>query len=635
MGQNNAFNNFFELYKILYFVNRQEKLSLHGVSYSKKSNYMKFKLLSLAVLSVALLGVTNKSQAQSTTPPPPSAPATAQPLRAIPEYRDVVADSSKLTKKGKAQQIKFDSFTYLMPPKPRNQWEVGLGVGPAYESSDVRARLGYGGMAYVRKSIGYTFSLRARFDYSRDYGLNYEPSEGLANNTVLTHLGYGKAANPYFFYNYKANLYDGDIDGIITLNNIGFHKVAKDRKWNLYGIFGVGAVGYNVWYNALDKNGKPYNYSAILAKYGGGIYEQKNAAKIKKDLKSLMDNTYETKAQGQVDHPKVDPTVTAGFAIGYHINTRFTLTAEYKFVNTRDNLLDGLQWQEHPLTDPALSNHWDAYHMATINVGYNLGRHAVEPLYWQNPMEYSFDAIKTIQKQNADLLLDDDGDGVPNRFDLEPNTPKGATVDSHGRTLDSDHDGIPDYLDKEPFTAANWFPVDKDGYGTNGLHYGKNGPDNLLAIGGGAGKLDYCKLTKMPDVNFDLDRYYIKPEFYSGLHEIALAMIACPDQKMVAIGYTDVRETEDYNMVLSWNRVNKVIDYLTSNYGISRDRFIVKFEGKSNPRIPGLPSNSWDPKYEPRQYVNRRVEFHWAAKGETGTSNPARPKGPTNAGRDY
>ena len=112
-------------------------------------------------------------------------------------------------------------------------------------------------------------------------------------------------------------------------------------------------------------------------------------------------------------------------------------------------------------------------------------------------------------------------------------------------------------------------------------------------------------------------------------------MISCPDRKMVCTGHTDVREGNDYNMVLSWERVNKVVDYLITTYGIDRSRFIVKFEGETKPRIPGLPDNSWAPTYEPRQYQNRRIEFRWADPGESGSSNPPKPNGPKQAGEDY
>ncbi|HUL02847.1 MAG TPA: OmpA family protein [Gemmatimonadales bacterium] len=52
------------------------------------------------------------------------------------------------------------------------------------------------------------------------------------------------------------------------------------------------------------------------------------------------------------------------------------------------------------------------------------------------------------------LAQDADGDRVPDREDVCPNTPSGVTVDARGCPLDGDHDGVPDGLDKCPNTPV-------------------------------------------------------------------------------------------------------------------------------------------------------------------------------------
>jgi outer membrane protein OmpA-like peptidoglycan-associated protein len=47
-------------------------------------------------------------------------------------------------------------------------------------------------------------------------------------------------------------------------------------------------------------------------------------------------------------------------------------------------------------------------------------------------------------------LKDDDGDGVINEFDKEPNTPKNTKVYGNGKAVDTDDDGIADYKDECP-----------------------------------------------------------------------------------------------------------------------------------------------------------------------------------------
>ena len=68
---------------------------------------------------------------------------------------------------------------------------------------------------------------------------------------------------------------------------------------------------------------------------------------------------------------------------------------------------------------------------------------------------------------------DKDRDGVPNKYDLCPDTPRKVKVDKAGCPLDDDGDGVPDYLDQCPdtpveaygFVDANGCPMDTDGDG--------------------------------------------------------------------------------------------------------------------------------------------------------------------------
>ncbi len=550
----------------------------------------------------------------------------------LPVYRDIVGDSTVIPKNKMNQQKQFMEGTYLYPPKPRDKWEVGIHAGTFLISGDVKTTGGYGFGVAVRKSFGYALSTQLHYFHGTTYGLNWQPHTALANNRVLNgmsgqNLNYAKNEG-IFYYNYKNITDEFTANLIFTVNNIGFHKRALDRKFNFYVGAGAGAMIYSAWYNALDANGNRYDFRNIH-----NTQNIKDRKEILKELRALMDKTYETPAEGQPEDASfmnrpIKPIFSGMLGVGYHLSKRVSLTLSTRYTVTRDDLLDGMRWQEHPHNDPALSSDFDSYYYTSLGLGYALGgSKRIEQLYWQNPLEYTYDALNTLVKKNVDELIDTDDDGVLDKLDREPNSPKGAIVDTHGVTQDLDGDGIPDFLDKERLTPPG-AKVDSNGVMKDKIVYMSDIPN--LNIGGGS----YCNLTNFPSVHFPLDKYYIQPEFYSHLHIIAMAMLSCPTKKMVAVGNTDVRESHSYNEVLSWERVNKVIDYLVNTYGIDRSRFIVHFKGELNPKIPGLPDNSWSPIYESRQYQNRRVDFYWAKDGETGSSNPPRPKGP-KAGKDY
>jgi OmpA-OmpF porin, OOP family len=81
------------------------------------------------------------------------------------------------------------------------------------------------------------------------------------------------------------------------------------------------------------------------------------------------------------------------------------------------------------------------------------------------------DTPKSVKVDAFGCPIDTDGDGVPDYLDKCPNTPAGAAVDASGCPLDSDGDGVPDYMDKCSNTPngvkvdASGCPFDSDGDG--------------------------------------------------------------------------------------------------------------------------------------------------------------------------
>lgn len=538
----------------------------------------------------------------------------------LPLYRDVIGDTTVISKKNMPQEKLFQKGQYIFPAKPKNKWEIGLNGGLLFISGDVATRGGWGAGLQVRKSLGYAVSIKGEVLHGNTKGLNWQASTGLANNPVLA-----KPATSYynnegvFYYNYSTTIDEANLQLVLTINNIGYHKVSKERKVNIYGGIGGGGMYYQCNMDALDANDARYDFASV----NNQNYTDRKIALTQ--LKGMLDGTYETASEGQPDQPQFfdrvfKPVITGSMGIGFHLSRRMQFTLSEKISIVNDDLLDGQRWQEHPYSDPVLTGNFDTYHFISGSLGFFIGGHKrVEPLYWQNPSDYTYDAIQSLLKKNVDDLVDTDDDGVVNRLDDEPNSLPNAIVDTHGVTVDNDKDGIDDAKDKDPYSPigatvdSDGVPTDGDGDGvpdfrdkepnTNPIGLVDVNGKTILPGGGGAGGYWW-----LPMIFYDLDKDVIKPEMYERMKYVATVMKMYPDLKIVAIGNTDIRASNAYNEDLSTRRVNNARKFLVDTYGIDGNRIITKHAGETDNLVKGLP-DGYNAKYEGQQYYNRRVEF--------------------------
>lgn len=492
-----------------------------------------------------------------------------------------VQDSSVVPSKRLPQHTEFMANNYPYPAKPRNQWELGLQVGTFGISGDVRNRFpGLGAALHVRKALGYVFSLRGQLGFGTTKGLNFQPSTQWSKNTAWNSTGY--APGSAVFYNYKTNVYDLSIQGVITLSNIRFHK--SKSSFNVYAFAGLGGMIYDVKVDALNGN-TPYDFSGIVAKYAPNGFSYKDRKDIRKDLKDLLDGSYET--TGQTDNSQ--PTLfdkpfrfmgNFGAGVQFKLNKKFSLALEDKITITKSDLLDGQQWQENGVatsvagyqTVPAQTRDFDSYNFLSVGINMAIGNKSVEPLWWLNPLDYAYNEVNKPRhmKLPKPVLDDADGDGITDQFDQEPNTPAGAPVDSHGVSRDTDGDGVPDYKDKELVTPTQCQPVDADGVG-------KCPPPaccDSLAAQLARGVAKDCGIGDLPSVTFKAKSITLSNDAKALLASAATKIKENPNCKIAVIGYCSSSKSEQQ---LSWDRVNAVISYLVDKEGIGQDRFIFKY----------------------------------------------------------
>lgn len=473
-----------------------------------------------------------------------------------------VSDSSVVPSKRMPQHTEFLNGTNNFPAKPRNQWEIGIKGGAFTVSGDIPAvfpTIGFG--LHVRKAFGYVFSMRLEYLNGTGKGLNWKPTGFIpASNSPWS--GY---ASP-IYTNYKTKVQDLSLQGVVTLNNIRFHK--SKTGFNFYGFAGIGGTVYDTKVNALN-GATPYTQFGTVA---GGVY--KNRKDTRDALKDFLDDSYESAAENHGEsRPKLfgdtfKPSGTVGLGLAIKLSNRFNIAIEDRVTFIKDDLLDGQRWADQG----DLTRDFDSYNYATIGLNFNLGAKSVEPLWWLNPLDYAYSEIRNprLMRLPKPVLPDADGDGITDQFDQEQ-TPAGVPVDSHGVSRDTDGDGVPDSKDKELITPTNCQPVDADGVGKCPCPSCENCPDLCK---GGNGNACAEKLGALPSISFKKGSNALSEDNKAVLATVASKLRNSPECKVVVIGYCSSSKKEQQ---LSWDHVNKVITHLVEKEGLSADRFIFNY----------------------------------------------------------
>lgn len=469
-------------------------------------------------------------------------------------------DSSKVGGKRLAQQNAFLNHQSNFPAKPRDMWELGFHGGLHLINGTVPARPGFGGGISLRKSLGHTFSLRAEytgsFDYGQDYKLRPMPpaTPGEPNPWAKTAALNGGMIIP----NYKSANHQLSLDVLVSLSNILFYRAEPKVNW--YVLAGYSIVVADVDVDALDGNGNGYKYDP--AKLTG------KRSDIRSYIKSIQDKKYESNAPSQGNRIAIGRNnnnqllrhaLDVGTGVAFKVTKRFNIGLEEKLTMPFDAYLDG-----YP--GPGGSSK-DFYSYTNVRFNFNLGNanKRVQPLWWINPLEYAYSELSNPRhmKLPTPVLPDADGDGVTDQFDREPNTPAGAPVDSHGVAKDTDGDGVPDYKDKQLITPTYCQPVDADGVGKC------PDPECCKNIKPEA----TCSSLVLPSVSFKGSATKVSKEQEAILSSVASTLKANPSCNVLVTGHAGAKGKKG-GVDLSSRRVDSVIDYLADKQGIDRGRFI-------------------------------------------------------------
>ena len=220
----------------------------------------------------------------------------------------------------------------------------------------------------------------------------------------------------------------------------------------------------------------------------------------------------------------------------------------------------------------------------------------------------------TYAKPKPDIR-DSDGDGVMDRLDKCPNTPKGTAVDGSGCKLpepvkqtiikqmiepapmsfdnnecpvktdlpDRDRDGVEDSIDQCPNTPCD-FSVDKKG----------------------------CPVKAILRIHFDTDKANIRPVSQPKVDKFANFLIENKGSLVKIEGHTDHRGSDNYNMILSKKRAASINKSLIES-GVSPSRLSAVGKGEKEPIA--------DNKTERGMAQNRRIEVHLTYPTELNKGN--------------
>ncbi len=293
---------------------------------------------------------------------------------------NVWSDSSYYQAKKLPQYNEFMNNLYAFPPKPRNMLEVGVKVGAPSILGDVPAKFptfGFG--VHVRKSLGYTLSLRAEYINGTATGQGWQAASNYMKNSAWASTGYvGNQVTPSgdrlgatdrVYYNYKSKINDLGLQALFNFSNIRFHTAKT--KIGLYAIVGLGLTWYETNVNALNGSSK-YNFNSIAS----GSYE--NRKDVTKALKDLMDDSYETPAdnssrtQMQLFGKSAAFNGTLGLGLSVRLSRRLNLALEDRMTFIKDDLLDGQRWTEAPTGDATMTRNFDSYNFLSLGLNINL-----------------------------------------------------------------------------------------------------------------------------------------------------------------------------------------------------------------------------------------------------------------------
>lgn len=325
---------------------------------------------------------------------------------------------SQKKKKEKKEEVKVERKNLIFS-KPKNAWQIGVFGGASTLMGDVTPNLFYGNKpllsghnfgGFVSKSWSYLISTRLRYSTSVMFTGDAVASTLTQNQINATNrnndIGFRDfTAGQTIFHNSRTQGHDVNFDLVFTLGNLNWHKRRSPVVFRIFP--SVGMFMYQTFYDQLDANGNPYDYSEANNLNDLGV---SNRREIIDALSAIKDGKYETRAEEHTvyDENKLfgyNARMTYGLGVGMAIRLTdyLSLDLETRQSFTSDDLIDGMQWQEPGNSSNGFSRGItkgnDSYNQTTLGLTFSIVTNKVgEPLCMQNPL-WGDDAFSEKNKQ--------------------------------------------------------------------------------------------------------------------------------------------------------------------------------------------------------------------------------------------
>jgi len=252
------------------------------------------------------------------------------------------------------------------------------------------------------------------------------------------------------------------------------------------------------------------------------------------------------------------------------LTNRVALNADFTIINnsSQNYTFDGTQ------LNPDQRGFDGTYYTASVGLSIYLGKNEKHADWFI--AEEKKDDLNDLEKRIGEIetgLADSDKDGVPDMYDVEPNSIAGVAVNSQGRSVDANQNGVPDEL--ENYLTQNY----GEGTNTNGANGTRNSSTSNLANSTGNA---YIKdLINGGYVNVYFDFNSDSPSKYSleGVNFLIKYLKANPSAKADIIGYADEIGNADYNKNLSQRRA-EAVKAIAVHSGIEASRLTVTAGGE-------------------------------------------------------